>query len=403
MASPLEGIRVIELASFVAAPSAGALLVDLGAEVIKVEVPWGEIYRHSTARMMGVEADFDLSAPFQMSNHGKKSLALDLALPQAQAALRKVIDSADVLLTNMLPERIARYGLNPETLLKEKPGLIVARLSGYGADGPDAETPAFDYTAYWARSGLMEQLREDGGTVSFQRPGIGDHSAGMALALAILAALRTRDLEGEGQIIDVALQDIGYYIAGNDMSWALATGQSPPKHDRTCPRNPLWNHYVCRDGRSIFLVMIEADRYWKNFIEAIGHPELGKDERFADAFARYHNSSELVLLLDALFAEKTLEEWTEDLEGHRLIWAPVRTHAEAAQDETALARGAFPVVEHPEQGSFRTIGPPFSMSRHTMPGNAPAPKLGADTENVLKESGIDPETVNLLVAASAKP
>ena len=220
---------------------------------------------------------------------------------------------------------------------------------------------------------------------------------------AILAALRTRDLEGEGQIIDVALQDIGYYIAGNDMSWALATGQSPPKHDRTCPRNPLWNHYVCRDGRSIFLVMIEADRYWKNFIEAIGHPELGKDERFADAFARYHNSSELVLLLDALFAEKTLEEWTEDLEGHRLIWAPVRTHAEAAQDETALARGAFPVVEHPEQGSFRTIGPPFSMSRHTMPGNAPAPKLGADTENVLKESGIDPETVNLLVAASAKP
>ncbi|MEE3329131.1 MAG: CoA transferase, partial [Myxococcota bacterium] len=231
MSAPLDGIRVVELASFVAAPSAGALLHDLGADVVKVEVPWGEIYRHSTARMMGVDSEFGLGAPYQMTNHGKRSLALDLALPQAQAALKKVVEGADVLLTNMLPGRVARYGLDPETLLKERPELIVARLSGYGADGPEADTPAFDYTAFWARSGLMEQLREEGGSLSFQRPGMGDHSAGLALALAITAALRTRDTEGHGQIIDVALQDIGYYIAGNDITWALATGENPPKHD----------------------------------------------------------------------------------------------------------------------------------------------------------------------------
>ncbi len=182
MSAPLTGIRVVELASFVAAPSGGALLVDLGAEVIKVEVPWGEIYRHGTARMMGVDHDFPGSAPFQMDNHGKRSLALDLALPQAQAALKKVVDTADVLLTNMLPTRLAKYGFDPEVLLAERPELIVARLSGYGADGPEADTPAFDYTAYWARSGLMEQLHEEGGSLSFQRPGIGDHSAGLALA-----------------------------------------------------------------------------------------------------------------------------------------------------------------------------------------------------------------------------
>ena len=402
MAAPLHGIRVLELASFVAAPAAGALLGDLGAEVIKVEVPWGEIYRHSTASMMGVDVDFDLSAPFQMTNHGKRSLTLDLALPQAQAALRKVVDSADVLLTNMLPERIARYGLDPKTLLAERPELIIARLSGYGADGPEANTPAFDYTAYWARSGLMEQLREEGGALSFQRPGIGDHSAGMALALAIVSALRTRDQDGHGQIIDVALQHIGYYISGNDMTWALATGQSPPKHDRSHPRNPLWNHYACSDGRSVFLVMIEADRYWKTFVGAIEHPELAEDPRFADAFARYQNAQELVVLLDNVFQKKTMAQWIQQLEGHRLICAPVRTHAEAAEDETAAARGIFPEVKHPQQGSFRTVAPPFSMSRHAMPGNAPAPALGADTEAVLRESGVDEETIALLVAASAR-
>ena len=401
MSAPLKGIRVVELASFVAAPSAGALLVDLGADVVKVEVPWGEIYRHSTARMMGVESDFQLSAPYQMTNHGKRSLALDLALPQAQAALKRVIDRADILLTNMLPDRIARYGLDPEKLLEERPELIVARLSGYGADGPEPDTPAFDYTAYWARSGLMEQLREEGGSLSFQRPGMGDHSAGLALGLAMMAALRTRDAEGHGQIIDVALQDVGYYVAGNDMTWALATGENPPKHNRKVPRNPLWNHYVCKDGRSIFLVMIEADRYWPTLVEALGHPEVLSDERFTDAVARHRNAERLVSILDKIFSKKTLAEWSTRLEDFRLIWSPVKTLAEAAQDKTALARGSFPTVEHPEQGSFRTVAAPFSMSRHAMPGDAPAPSLGADTEQVLKEAGVDDETVALLVAASS--
>jgi len=401
MSAPLDGIRVVELASFVAAPSAGALLVDLGAEVIKVEVPWGEIYRHSTARMMGVEHDLQGSAPFQMTNHGKRSIALDLALPEAQLALKKVVDGADVLLTNMLPARLARYGLDPATLLAERPELIVARLSGYGADGPEADTPAFDYTAYWARSGLMNQLCDVGNTPGFQRPGIGDHSAGLALGLGIVSALRTRDAEGRGQIVDVTLQGIGYYIAGNDMSWAAATGFDPPRHDRRRPRNPLWNQYPCKDGRWLFLVMIEADRYWKTFTEAIGRPDLADDERFAGAIARFKNSEALVRILDGVFGERTLEAWSDRLDRHRLIWAPVRTHAEAAHDPTAVARDLFPEVDHPTVGRFRTVAPPFRLSGHPMRGNAPAPGLGADTASVLSEAGVDDETIALLVAAAS--
>ncbi len=401
MTSPLAGIRVVELASFVAAPSGGALLVDMGAEVIKVEVPWGEIYRHSNARMMGVDHDFPLSAPFQMSNHGKRSIALDLALPEAQAALRKVVDRADVLLTNMLPGRLARYGLDPERLLSERPELIIARLSGYGADGPEADTPAFDYTAYWARSGLMDRLHDEGTPPAFQRPGIGDHTAGLALALGIVAALRTRDSEGRGQIIDVALQNIGYYVAGNDVSWAAATGHTAPRHDRSKPRNPLWNQYQCKDGRWLFLVMIESDRYWAPFTKALGQPDLEKDERYADGFGRYHGSAELTAMLDAIFAERTLAEWGKRLDAHRLIWAPVLEYAEAAQDPTAAARNVFPTVDHPTVGQFRTVAPPLTMSDHPMPGNAPAPALGADTEAVLAESDVDADTIALLIAAAS--
>lgn len=400
MSAPLAGIRVVELASFVAAPAAGALLVDLGAEVIKVEVPWGEIYRHSTARLMGVDHDLPGSAPFQMDNHGKRSLALDLALPEAQAALRRVVDGADVLLTNMLPARLARYGLDPERLLAARPELVIGRLSGYGADGPEADTPAFDYTAYWARSGLMHQLCDEGNRPGFQRPGIGDHSASLALALGIVAALRTRDADGRGQLVDVTLQGIGYYVAGNDMSWAVATGYNPPRHDRRRPRNPLWNQYPCQDGRWLFLVMIEADRYWPAFTQAIGRPDLAQDERFAGAVARFKNSEALVEILDAVFGEHPLAEWAARLDRHRLIWAPVRSHAEAAADETALARGLFPEVDHPAFGRFKTIAPPLRLSRHPMPGNAPAPVLGADTAAVLAEAGVDDETIALLVAAA---
>lgn len=401
MTAPLAGLRVVELASFVAAPAAGALLVDLGADVIKVEVPWGEIYRHGTARMMGVDSDFAGSGPFQMDNHGKRSLALDLALPQAQEALKKVVDGADVLLTNMLPERLARYGLDPEKLLAERPEMIVARLSGYGADGPEADTPAFDYTAYWARTGLMHQLHDEGAPPAFQRPGIGDHSASLALALGITAALRTRDAEGRGQVVDVSLQGIGNYIAGNDLSWAAAVGEAPPRHDRARPRNPLWNHYQCQDGRWLFLVMIESDRYWQPFTEALGRPDLGADERFSDAVQRFRHSDVLTATLAEIFAGQTLEAWTKQLEGHRLIWAPVQTHPEAVEDPTAVARGLFPTVEHPDFGAFKTVAPPIRMSGHSMQGTAPAPALGADTEAVLAEAGVDEETRALLVAAAS--
>ena len=400
MAAPLSGIRVVEIASFVAAPGAGALLADLGAEVIKVEVPHGEVYRHSRPRMLGYQSDLDMAPPFQMDNRGKRSLALDLGRPEARAGLLRVIDRADVVLTNMLPARLSKYGLDAETLRASRPRLVVACLSGYGPAGEEANTPSFDYAAYWARTGLMHQMREPDSPPAWLRPGTGDHAASLALCTGILAALRQRDASGEGQVIDVSLLHIGFYVEGNDAAYTLATGETPPMHDRRQPRNPLWNHYETGDERWLFLVMIESDRYWPALVRAIGRPELGDDPRFGGAVERYRNSAALVEILDAVFAEHALEEWKQSFAGHSLIWAPVLTLAEAVEDPQAAANGMFDTFEHPTAGTLRSVTAPMRMSSHEMRGERLAPELGADGPDVLREAGLSDAEIGAALSFS---
>ncbi|MBW2280796.1 MAG: CoA transferase [Deltaproteobacteria bacterium] len=400
MTAPLEGIRVVEIASFVAAPAAGALLADLGADVVKVEVPQGEIYRYATPRTAGYDSDFSEAPHFHMDNRGKRSLTMDLSQPAARAALDRVIDGADVVLTNMLPERLERFGLDGPTLCGRKPGLVFASLSGYGLEGEERNNPAFDYTAFWARSGLMHQMHEPDSPPAFLRPGVGDHSAALSLTTGILAALRVRDQTGVGQQVAVSLLHIGYYIQGNDAAVSLVTRQTPPRHDRRSPRNPVWNHYPVKGGRWLFLVMIESDRYFPLLCQALERPELAEDERFTDAVARYRNRETLVEILDAVFIERTLDEWETILGRHRLIWSPVRTLGEAVEDEHAHATGMFGTISHPSAGDFRTIAPPLKMSGHPMPGDRPAPELGADAEQVLREAGLSPDEIKAALGRS---
>jgi crotonobetainyl-CoA:carnitine CoA-transferase CaiB-like acyl-CoA transferase len=391
--APLDGVRVVELATFVAAPSAGALLADLGADVVKVEVPRGEIYRHSRPKLMGVPSDFPEAPQFQMDNRGKRSLALDITRPAALSALQRLVEGADVFLTNMLPHRLEKYGLDAATLREKTPRLIAASLSGYGHDGPDATSPAFDYTAYWARTGFMDLMRDPGDAPAFLRPGVGDHAAALSLVTGILAALRMRDRSGEGQRVDVNLMHVGYYILGNDAALALAGGRAAPHHQRTRPRNPLWNQYRTGDDRWLFLVMVESDRYWAPLCQAIERPDLLEYERFTDARARYKSSAELVAILDEVIGARSLEEWEKHLAGHTIIWAPVRTLEEALHDPQARATGVFREVNHPTAGTYETVAPPLEMSGFPMDGTRPAPALGADGETVLREAGLETKEI----------
>jgi crotonobetainyl-CoA:carnitine CoA-transferase CaiB-like acyl-CoA transferase len=203
-------------------------------------------------------------------------------------------------------------------------------------------------------------------------------------------------------VIDVSLQHIGFYVLGNDTAMTLVTGETPKRHDRRAPPNPLWNHYATQDGRWLFLVMIEPDRYWAELVRAIGRPELAGDERFAGGLERSRNSAELVRILDETFASKPLGAWTEILSRHRLIWSPVLTLAEAVEDGQARLFGSFPTVKHPRQGEFRTVAPPLQMSGHALDASVPAPDLGADTEAVLREAGLAEDEIAPLVAAAAR-
>jgi crotonobetainyl-CoA:carnitine CoA-transferase CaiB-like acyl-CoA transferase len=225
MQLPLEGVRVVEVATFVAVPAAGAMLADLGADVIKVEVPpRGEIYRRGRLRYVGyTDCDFSEHPPFQMDNRGKRSVILDLTRSEAREALLLMIDRAEILITNLLPARRKKYGLDHASLHARHPGLVVGAISGYGHGGEEADRPAFDYTAYWARTGLMDAMRDEGLPPSLQRPGVGDHAAAMNLVCGILSALRLRDADGQGRYVDVSLLQTGLHIAGNDVSNALVT------------------------------------------------------------------------------------------------------------------------------------------------------------------------------------
>ncbi len=391
--APLEGIRVIEVAHFVAAPSAGALLADLGAEVIKVEVPEGEIYRHVRPAFAGIDSDFDASPGFQLNNRGKRSLALDLKQPESVDALHRVIDTADVLLTNTLPDRRPRFRLDAEGLLGRKPDLIYASLTGYGSKGADASTPAFDYAAYWARTGLMDLMHDQGTPPAFLRPGLGDHAAGLSLVTGILSALRVKERTGRGQYIDVSLMGVGLYVSGCDTAMVAATGKNPPRHVREAPSNPLWNQYRTADDRWLFLVMVESDRYWPLVARAVGRERWLEDARFRDAESRAAHSAELVGELDAVFATETLAAWEGRLAKAGLIWAPARTMAEALQDEQVAANGYTTPLEEEVAGRFDSIAPPFSLSEHTGPSGRAAPRLGADTDDVLRSAGLSDDEI----------
>ena len=390
MNSPLEGVRVIEIAHFVAVPAAGALLADLGAEVIKVELPpRGEIYRQGRPIFSGYQTDFPEGPGFQLDNRGKRSIMLDLTDPDARGALLRVIDGADIVITNLLPGRRARYGLDHESLLARKPSLVIGAINGYGLGGEEADRPAFDYAAYWARSGMMDLMRDEGVPPSMLRPGVGDHAAASNLVVAILAALRLRDATGQGRYVEVSLLQTGLYILGCDTAMALVARAPIKRHDRKSTANALWNSYEVKGGRWIMLVMIDANAYWPRLCEAIGRPDLLTDARFAQPFPRAANSPALIAELSAEFAKLGLDEWRPRLDGAGLIWSPVHTLGEMLDDPQARAMGYFDALEHPKAGRFESLAPPFRLDGVPLGSRKACSAFDADGDAVLREAGLD--------------
>lgn len=394
MQAPLAGIRVVEIAHYVAVPAAGAPLADLGADVIKVELPpKGELYRRGRPQYSGYASEFPEGPGFHLDNRGKRSLLLDLNQAAARDALLRLIDTADIVTTNLLPGRRLRYGLDHASLLARKPSLIVAAVSGYGGGGEEADRPAFDYAAYWARAGMMDLMRDEGIPPSMLRPGVGDHAAASNLVVGILAALRMRDATGQGRYVEVSLLQTGLFILGCDAAMALVTREPVRRHDRKQTMNPLWNTYEVADGRWILLVMIDPTLYWPRLCTALERPDLLDDARFAEPFARAQNSAALIAELEREFARHALEAWRPRLDAAGLIWSSVQRLEEVLDDPQARAMGYFRTLEHARHGPFETLAPPFSLEGVPLGAARACSDVDADAEAILREAGLDPAEI----------
>ncbi|HEX7408101.1 MAG TPA: CoA transferase [Candidatus Binatia bacterium] len=391
---PLKGLKVVEMGIWVAAPATGAVLGDWGAEVVKVENPLGgDPVRGLMA--MGVAFEPPINPSLELDNRNKRSVAVNVQTPEGSAVVKRLLRDADVFVTNLRRNALQRAGLTYEDVRQENPRLIYAALSGYGTRGPEKDRAGFDYAAFWARAGAMASLGEPEGPPPTQRPAMGDHPAGLSLAGAICAALYHRERTGEGQEVHLSLFQAGLWMMATDIEVCLVTGMGSAPTGRMVP-NPLWNHYKAKDEKWFHLVMLQPDRYWKGFCEAIARPDLVDDERYATVFTRAQHSLEFIALLDSIFATKTRAEWGEIFDRFDLVWGPVQSVAEVVRDPQARALGAFAKVPHRTGQEIEVVRSPIEFGATPASVRHAAPELGEHTEEVLLEHGYTWEDIAAL-------
>ena len=387
MAGPLEGLRVIELGVWVAGPAAGGILADWGADVIKIEPPAGDPAR-TFGRMLGIPPHDRQheSPPFEMDNRGKRSVVLDLTTDNGRAHALDLLTDADVFITNIRTGALRRIGLDFESLTAANPRLVYGLITGYGNEGPDADRPAYDVAAFWARAGLAHLLTRPGDTPPFQRGGMGDHSVGMTLAGAVCAALVARTRTGAGQLVSTSLYRQGAYTVSFDLTTFLISGQPIAIGQRETMGNPCMNNYTAGDGRRFWLVGLQGDRHWPALCAAVGRPEWLVDERYATARARAVNAAGLVAELDAVFAAKPLDEWAEAFGAQpELFWSPINSMEDVVADEQFHAGGGVVYVPAQDGSSVPMVATPADFSATPCDVRGCAPALGEHTEGVLAD------------------
>ena len=384
---PMEGIKVVEMGFWVAAPAAAAILGDWGADVIKVEPLTGDPYR-------GFRTYFELTIgraenpPFEVDNRGKRGIALDYTTDEGKAILMDLLEDADVFVTNVRRDALLRNGLDHETISKRFPRLVYACLTALGLEGPEVNRPGFDVGMFWSRSGVAASLALPGQHVPSQRGGMGDHMTGIAAAAGISAALFQRERTGNGQVITTALIRLGSYMMSFDLACAIKFGLETVAADRFAPANPITNYYMAKDGRQFVLLGVEPDRLWPVMLRAFERPEWASDPRYADTVARAEHTRELVAELDELFATRTRDEWAERFDDEGVWWAPVNRVDELVNDLQAQLAGCF--VPVPQQdGTVRDMpATPVTFLDYTVQPRLPVPEVGQHTEEILIELGM---------------
>jgi len=398
VAKPFTGVRVVEVAAWTFVPAAGAVLADLGADVVKVEPPTGDPQRGLMNLL--ARGDSDAANPFlEIPNRGKRSITLDLAAEAGRQVLLELVAGADVFLTSYLASVRRKLRIDVEDLRAVNDGLVYVRGTGWGPAGPMAEVGGYDLASAWATSSMAYKMTRPPHEPMYQPAAFFDLIGANTIAGSIGSALFHRERTGEALDVDVSLMNVGMWALSPDIMAGPRVGAFPP-HDRTRTPSPVVNSYATADGRWLYLVCLQADRFWVELCECIGRPDLAADPRFTDTTVRAANAPACIAELDATFGVKTLAEWCDRLAGFSGVWAPVLTPAELHGHAQVEANGYLPHNTTAGGVDYRLPAPPMQFGGPTQPGG-PAPELGQHTEELLLELGRSWEEIAALREAGA--
>jgi CoA:oxalate CoA-transferase len=377
MALALEGLRVLDLTRVLAGPYAGMVLGDLGADVVKVEVPLkGDDARAYPPHVHGE------SAYFMSLNRNKRSLTLDLKSPAGREVFLDLVRCADVVLENYRPGTMARLGLGFETLSEANPRLIYAAVSGFGQTGPYSQRAAYD-AVIQAMGGLMSITGPEGGAPTRVGTSIADITAGLFTTIGILAALNSRSVTGQGQMVDVAMLDSVVAVLENAISRYTSTGEVPGPLGNRHPAIFPFEPFETSDGQ--IMVAAGNDELWARLCRTLDRPELAADPRFSTNPLRHDNYVEMQAALATAFRARTTAAWQQMLDSAGVPNGPINRIDEVIRDPQVLAREMMQTVEHPVAGKMQLPGVPIKLSATPGGIRRPAPVLGEHTNEVLQE------------------
>lgn len=398
---PLEGVKVIEMANFIAAPSCARYLADLGADVIKVEAPSRDPLRGTAINEGRPLGDYE-NTSFDLDNANKRCICLNTKSPEGLEALLKLIATADIFITNVREKSLVKQGLDYESIKVKFPKLVYGYVTGYGEKGPDKDLPGFDFTAFFARGGMLGTLFDRDHVPMMTIPGVGDHQVAMNLASGLLAALYRASRTGKGDKVTVSL----FHSAIWDVAIMLQASQYGDKSTqypitRKSVANPFNLPQKTRDGRWVQFSAPAYDKMYDRFVTAMDRADLVGDPRFYPQANLQNNLEEFYNILVEAAAQKDLAEWCERFKAADIPYAVAQTWDELLRDEQAWAAGCFYKMKYGNGNERTLVRPPVVFTDTPLPEYKRGPYCGEHTEEILASLGYTEEQVKAMMEAGA--